>query len=67
MEDSEYQVLEIKADAADIQLVNFYCPNDKTLFIDNISIEVSNFIIVGGLTATHRAGDISTWIEEVKK
>ena len=26
MENSEYQVLEIKADAADIQLVNFYCP-----------------------------------------
>ena len=47
MEDSEYQVLEIKADAADIQLVNFYCLNDKPLSLDSISTEVSNFIIVG--------------------
>ena len=46
MEDSEYQVLEIKADAADIQLVTFYCPNDKPLCLDTISTEVSNFIIV---------------------
>ena len=47
MEDSEYQVMEIKADAADIQLVNYYCPNDKLLSLDTISTEVSNFIIVG--------------------
>ena len=40
-------MLEIKADAADIQLVNFYCPNDKPLSLDTISTEVSNFIIVG--------------------
>ena len=58
MEDSEYQVLEIKADSADIQLVNLYCPNDKPMSLDTISTEVSNFMI-----ATHRAGDISTWIE----
>ena len=31
MEDSEYQVMEIKADDVDIQLVNFYCPNDKSV------------------------------------
>ena len=47
MQVSEYQVLEIKADAADIQLVNFYCSNDKPLSLDTISTEVSNFIIVG--------------------
>ena len=47
MEDSEYQVLEIKADAANIQLVNFYCPNNKPLSFDTISTEVSKFIIVG--------------------
>ena len=47
MEDSEYQVMEIKADDVDIQLVNFYCPNDKPLSLDTISTEVSNFIIVG--------------------
>ena len=34
-------MLEIKADAADIQLVNFYCPNDKPLSLDTISTEVS--------------------------
>ena len=39
MEDSEFQVLEIKADAADIQLVNFYCLNDKPLSLDTISTE----------------------------
>ena len=38
--------MEIKADAADIQLVNFYCPNDTSLSLDTISTEVSNFIIV---------------------
>ena len=47
MEDSEYQVLEIKADAADIQLVNLYCPDYKPLSLDTISTEVSNFIIAG--------------------
>ena len=47
MEDSEYQVMDIKADDVDIQLVNFYCPNDKPLSLDTISTEVSNFIIVG--------------------
>ena len=47
MEDSEYQVLEINADAADIQLVNIYCPNDKDLSLDTINTEVSNFVIVG--------------------
>ena len=47
MEDSEYQVLEIKTDAAYLQLVNFYCPNDKPLSLDTISSEVSNFIVVG--------------------
>ena len=47
MEDSEYQMMEIKADAVDIQLVNFYCPNDKPLSLDTISTEVSNFKIVG--------------------
>ena len=39
-------MLEIKADAADIQLVNFYCPNDKPLSLETISTEVSNFIKV---------------------
>ena len=34
--------MEIKADAVDIQLVNFYCPNDKPLSLDTINIEVSN-------------------------
>ena len=47
MEDTEYRVLEIKADAADIQLVNFHCPNDNPISLDTISTEVSNSIIVG--------------------
>ena len=68
MEDSEYQVLEIKADASDIQLVNFYCPTDNPLSLDTISTDVSNFILKWAtLTDTHRSGDISTWIEKVKK
>ena len=51
MEDSEYRVMEIKADASDIQLANFYCPNDKPLSLDTISTEVSNFIIVGNFNS----------------
>ena len=42
MKDSEYRVLEIKADAAHIKLVNFYCPNDKPLSLNTINKEVSN-------------------------
>ena len=73
MEDSEYQVLEIKADAADIQLVNFYCPNDKPLSLDNISTEVSNFIIVGdfnshsqslGYQHMDRRVEVENWQDE---
>ena len=52
--DSEYQVLDIKADAAHIQLVNFYCPNNKPLSLDTISTEVSNFIIVGDFNSHSR-------------
>ena len=37
MEDSDYQVMEIKADGVDIQLVNFNCPSDKPLSLDTIS------------------------------
>ena len=33
VEDSEYQVLKIQADATDIQLGNFYCPISLDNFI----------------------------------
>ena len=58
---------EIKADATDIQLVNFYCTNNKPLSLDTISTKVSNFIIVGDFNIHLQSWDISTWIEEVKK
>ena len=74
MEDSEYQVLEIKADAADIQLVNFYFPNDKPLSLDTISTEVSNCIIVGDFNShsqsweyqhmDRRGEEVENWQDE---
>ena len=38
MEDSEYQVLKLQASNAELKLVNFYCPNNKPLSLDSISI-----------------------------
>ena len=40
-------MLEIKADAANIKMVNFYCPSGKPLSLDTISTEVSDYKIVG--------------------
>ena len=67
MEDSEYQVMEIKTDNVDIQLVNFYCPNDKPLSLDTISTEVSNFIIVGDFNSHSQSWGDQHMIEEAKK
>ena len=74
MEDSEYQVLEIKTDAAHFQLINFYCPNDKPLSLDTISPEVSNFIVVGDFNShsqswgyqhmDRRGEEVENWQDE---
>ena len=66
--------MEIKADAADIQLVNFYCPNDKPPSLDSISTEVSNFVIVGDLNShsqswgyqhmDRRGEEVENWQDE---
>ena len=67
-------MLEIKANAADIQLVNFYCPNDKPLSLDTISKEVSNFLIVGDFNShsqswgyqhmDRRGEEVENWQDE---
>ena len=74
MEDSEYRVMEIKADDVDIQLVNFYCPNDKPPSLDTISTEVYNFIIVGDFNShsqswgyrhmDRRGEDVENWQDD---
>ena len=46
MDDSEYQVLKLQASNAELKLVNFYCPNNKPLSLNSISMEDANMLVV---------------------
>ena len=74
MKDSEYQVLRIQAGTAALQLVNFYCPNDRPLSLDSISMADSNLLIVGDFNShsqswgydhmDRRGEEVETWQDD---
>ena len=45
--DSEYHVLRLQTKTADVTLLNYYCPNDKPLSLDNVTVSDNNFLAVG--------------------
>src|SRR5579871_3130516 len=51
MEGAEYQILHLKAGSTEFHLVNYYCPNDRQLALDTISVKEK--IIVCGDFNSH--------------
>jgi len=74
MEDSEYQVLKLQASNAELKLVNFYCPNNKPLSLDSISMEDTNMLVVGDFNShsqswgynhmDRRGEEVEAWQDE---
>ena len=46
LDGAEYQCLKVKSKNSELNLVNYYCPNDKPLSLENIEVSDS-FLIVG--------------------
>ena len=74
MEDSEYQVLKLQASNAELQLTNFYCPNNRPLSLDSISLADSNVLVVGDFNShsqswgydhmDHRGEEVEAWQDD---
>jgi ribonuclease HI len=47
MEGAEYQKLKIKSGSMEMNILNYYCPNDQPLSLDTIPTDDSNFIVLG--------------------
>ena len=47
MEGAEYQVVRAKLNETELQILNFYCPNDRPLSLETIKVPNSTFIAVG--------------------
>ena len=45
--DSEYHVLRLQTKTADVTLLNYYCPNDRPLSLDSVTVSDNNFLAVG--------------------
>lgn len=60
MEEAEY--LEVKANIgqSSINIVNFYCPNDKKLSLDTMQIPESTFLIVGDFNSQSHSWGYNT-------
>ena len=39
--------MNLQASNAELKLVNFYCPNNKLLSLDSITMEDTNMLVVG--------------------
>ena len=46
-EGAEYQKIRVKLNDTELQILNFYCPNDRPLSLDTIEVPDSNFLAVG--------------------
>ena len=47
MEGAEYIGFTVQIRTAELQLVNYYCPNDRPLKLESIDVPNSSFLIVG--------------------
>jgi len=78
MEDSEFQILKIRAKTTSLTLVNFYCPNDKSLTLDPIQVsdDCPNLLVVGDFNShsqswgyehmDRRGEEVESWQDENK-
>ena len=74
LEGAEYQEFKIKTNSTELNLVNYYCPNDKALALDTIGVSNSRYMVVGdfnshsqswGYAQSDRRGDeVEDWQDE---
>ena len=47
LDGAEYQYLKVRSNCSEINLINYYCPNDRPLSLNSIDVPVNNFLMVG--------------------
>ena len=70
----EYHELKIKAKSTELNLVNFYCPNDRPLSLDTVEVTDSRFLMVGDFNshsqswgyaeADRRGNEVEDWQDD---
>jgi len=74
MDDSEYQVLNLKLKDKELKVVNLYSPNDKPLSLDTIPVQDSDYIVIGDFNShsqswgydhiDKRGEEVETWQDD---
>ena len=47
LDGAEYQYLKVRSKSKEVNLVNYYCPNDRPLSLSSIDVPLSSFLMVG--------------------
>ena len=71
IEAAEYIEVTVKIQTAELQLVNYYCPDDRHLSLESIDVPNSRFLVVGDFNShsqrwgydhlDRRGGEIEGW------
>uniref|UniRef100_A0A0B7BTQ7 Endonuclease/exonuclease/phosphatase domain-containing protein n=1 Tax=Arion vulgaris TaxID=1028688 RepID=A0A0B7BTQ7_9EUPU len=74
MDGAEYQLLKLQTDSTNIQLLNYYCPNDKPQNLNTIQVPATNFIAAGDFNSysqswgyshiDRRGEEVETWQDD---
>ena len=74
LEGSEYHELKIKTKSSELNLVNYYCPNDRPLSLDTVEVHDSRFLMVGDFNshsqswgyvqADRRGNEVEDWQDD---
>ena len=74
MDDSEYQLLNLKLRNKELKVVNLYSPNDKPLSLDTIPMEDTDFLVIGDFNShsqswgydhmDRRGEEVETWQDD---
>ena len=76
MENAEYQMIRAKLNDTELHILNFYCPNDRSLSLDTINVPNSSFLAIGDYNShsqswgysqmDHRGEEVEDWQDEHK-
>lgn len=74
MEEAEYQVVKIITSDKTLTVVNFYCPDDKKLFLETIEVPDTGFLMAGDFNSRsqswgynnldRRGEEVESWQDE---
>ena len=60
MEEAEYLELKVTIGEISLNMVNYYCPNDKKLSLDTIQISDSKYLMVGDFNSQSQSWGYNT-------